>query len=92
MARGTQSKELITKAILQVFPGSFIDTDGKTVRIPTTVEGEPIEIKVGLTAAKDLVCGKACSEESIGSAEPQNREMTEEEVKAVKDIIEKLGL
>ena len=92
MARGTQSKELITKAILQIFPGSFIDSDNKTIRIPTTVEGEPIEVKVALTCAKDLVCGKAGSEEAIGSAQPQNVEMTEQEVQEVKDIIQKLGL
>ena len=91
MARGSQSKELIAKALLQVFPGSFMDTDGKTVRIPTTVEGEPIEIKIAMTAAKDLVGGNVGAQ-ADGAIQPQNTEMTEEEVEQVKELIQKLGL
>ena len=93
MARGSQAKTLIGNAILQVFPGSFIDADGKTVRIPTTCEGEPIEVKLTLTAAKDIVgSGAAAPAVSTSTVEPQNREMTEEEVQNVRELIARLGL
>ena len=90
MARGTQSKENITKALLKIFPGSFVDADGKTVRIPTTCEGELIEIKMTMTAAKDIVGGNV--EVASTQVAPQNVEMTEEEIAQVKELIESLGL
>ena len=86
------SKTLIGTAILQVFPGSFIDSDGKTVRIPTTVEGEPLEIKVSFTCAKDIVGGQTSSIVTTNQVQPQNREMTEEEIAEVKRLIETLHL
>lgn len=92
-ARGSIAKTLIGTAILQVFPGSFIDSDGKTIRIPTTCEGEPIEVKISMTAAKDIVgCGQASSVTATKQAVPQNTEMTDEEVAEVKRIISELGL
>ena len=92
MAKGALSKTLIGTAILQVFPGSFIDSDGKTVRIPTTVEGEPLEIKVSFTCAKDLVGGQASFVTSNSQPVPQNTEMTEDEIAEVKRLVESLGL
>lgn len=93
MAKGALSKTLIGTAILQVFPGSFIDSDGKTVRIPTTVEGEPLEIKVSFTCAKDIVGGNgAPSMVENKTVQPQNVEMTDEEIEEVKRIIKELGL
>jgi len=90
--RGQLSKDLITKGILSVFPGSFIASDGKTIRIPTNCEGETIEIKCTLTAAKDFECGQASSVTSTSQAVPQNTEMTDEEVAEVRRLIESLGL
>ena len=92
MARGAISKTLIGTAILQVFPGSFIDSDGKTIRIPTTVEGEPIEVKLTMTAAKDLIGGQARLDTATKQASPQNREMTEQEIIEVRELITRLGL
>ena len=91
-ARGSIAKTLIGTAILQVFPGSFIDSDQKTIRIPTTCEGEPIEIKISMTAAKDLVGGQASSVTASKQAVPQDREMTNEEIAEVKRLIEELHL
>jgi len=91
-ARGSVAKTLIGTAILQVFPGSFIDSDQKTIRIPTTCEGEPIEIKISMTAAKDLVGGQASSVAASKQAVPQNREMTDEEIAEVKRLVTELGL
>ena len=92
MARGSLSKTLIGTAILQVFPGSFIDSDGKTVRIPTTCEGEPLEIKLSFTCAKDLVGGQASFVASDSQPVPQNTAMTDEEIAEVKRLVESLGL
>ena len=93
MARGATSKTLIGEALLQIFPGAFIDTDRKTVRIPTSCEGEPIEIKVTLTAAKDVLGGAPAFTENVSAtAEPQNRAMTDEEIAEVRDLIARMHL
>lgn len=55
--RGAESKNKIISDMIEKFPGSFIAADGKTLRIPMTENGEPIEIKVTLVAAKDLEGG-----------------------------------
>lgn len=52
-AKGTLSKEIITKKILETFPGSF--TIDKVIRIPMSEEGSIVQIKVALTAAKDIL-------------------------------------
>lgn len=53
MAKGTESKNLITEKLLATFEGSFIS--GKEIRIPCYENGEQVQIKVTLTAAKDAV-------------------------------------
>ena len=57
MARGSVSKEIITAKLLEVFNGSFINN--KEIRVPMIEDGSPIEIKITLTAAKDIVGGGA---------------------------------
>lgn len=52
-ARGSIAKETITKKILETFPNSFIYD--KLIRIPIEENGETVEVKVTLTAAKDVV-------------------------------------
>lgn len=92
MARGSQAKTNIGNAILQVFPGAFIDSDQKTIRIPTSCEGEPIEIKITMTAAKDLVGGAPAIPTPAHSATPQNTAMTEDEINNIKELIKRLNL
>lgn len=93
MARGSLAKENITKALLQIFNGAFVDNDGKTIRIPTSCEGETIEIKCSLTAAKDIVgCGQASSNTAPKQATPQDRELTEDEITEIRNLIAELGL
>lgn len=53
-AKGTSEKNAIISKLKEVFPDSFIASDGKTLRIPMNLTGEPVEIKVVLTCAKDL--------------------------------------
>lgn len=50
MARGAASKEQVMAGILAAFPGSF--KYDKEIRIPMNEDGEIIQIKCVLTAAK----------------------------------------
>ena len=92
MAKGTLSKEKITSALLKVFPGAFLDADGKTIRIPTSCEGELIQIKIALTAAKDVVSSDAPIVNTSSDIQPQNRELTQEEIDQIRKLIEDLNL
>ena len=49
-ARGAVAKEMAMNKILQTFPGSF--KYDKEIRIPVDENGELVQIKVTLTAAK----------------------------------------
>ena len=52
-ARGAVAKEQITQKILEMFDGAF--KYEKEIRIPVEENGETIQIKVTLTAAKNNV-------------------------------------
>lgn len=99
MAKGAISKETITNKILEVFPGSFIVD--KIIRIPMTENGDPIEIKVTLTAAKDILGGAGTAvdysfptvDESKKTSEPAaNVEPTKEEKENLEQLLTALGL
>lgn len=53
MARGSVAKEIVAKKLLETFEGSFAYE--KEIRIPIVENGEIIQIKVTLTAAKTNV-------------------------------------
>lgn len=53
MARGTQSKTAIFNKLMEVYPDAFFEDEGKILRIPVNEDGELVEIKVTLTAAKN---------------------------------------
>lgn len=93
MARGAIAKENITKQILNTFEGSFINE--KEIRIPYVENGEEVEIKVTLTCAKDNVRGSAANEpvSAWTTTEPAvPAQVTEEEKKNVKKLLEALNL
>ena len=103
MAKGNASKEIIFQKILDTFKDSFM-ADAKTLRIPMEENGEPIEIKVTLTAAKDIIGSAAVGEDhdwsdpkdtpkstSIGTATPAAAEPTQEEKENVQRMLESLG-
>jgi hypothetical protein len=92
MARGSQSKEIITKKILETFEGSFIND--KEIRIPIEENGETVQIKVALTCAKvNVECGSASSVATSEPAIPAEKvEVTEEERNNVQKLMENLGL
>ncbi len=54
MVRGNEAKQRIFAKLLEVFPGSFMQDD-KILRIIESENGSTVEIKVTLTAAKDIM-------------------------------------
>ena len=99
MARGQIVKEEIKNKILETFKDAFIASDNKTIRIPMKEDGELIEIKVTLTAAKDIEGAAAAGSGISGfpgineaSVESAPLEPSAEEKKNVEDLLSKLGL
>ena len=98
-AKGAEAKLEITNKILELFPGSF--KYDKEIRIPVIENGEEVQIKVSLTAAKVNVerdggvldfTKKTETTAPTTSAAPQSFEPTEEEKNIVNDLLSKLGL
>lgn len=58
MARGSQAKQEILEKLKETFPNSFME-DAKILRIPWQENGETVEIKIQMTAAKNLLGGSA---------------------------------
>ena len=65
MARGNEAKQRIFTKLLEVFPGSFMQDD-KILRIVEEENGEVVEIKVTLTAAKDVIGAGVSSNRTPG--------------------------
>ena len=105
-ARGAEAKEKVMQNILATFPGAF--KYDKEIRIPMMENGEPLQIKVTLTAAKNMVDaggdvampGVALSAktptyvhpEDVQGGFPSLAEPTEEEKKNVVNLLDMLGL
>ena len=77
--RGSIAKEEITEKLMEVFSGSF--KNNKEIRIPWKENGEDIQIKVTLTAAKDIVSNGA--ETSIKESSSGDFPVIEEPVRVV---------
>lgn len=102
MARGAETKTIISKKILETFEGSFLYNDGKEIRIPMKENGEDIQIKVTLTAAKEnvgigednLLPGENIQENIINnnSTTATAAEPTIEEINNVNNLLKALGL
>lgn len=95
MARGTESKEIITRKILETFENSF--KYDKEIRIPIVENGELIQIKVTLTAAKvnvesggDTVVPVAGNALTVNSSD--NLMITEQEKEDTMKLLQSLNL
>ena len=78
MARGSQAKQEILEKLKETFPNSFME-DAKILRIPWIENGETVEIKITMTAAKNLLGGSAkeapaAKEENIDFTAPTDAE------------------
>lgn len=104
MARGSSEKEYVFKKLLETFEGSFMQDD-KILRIPVNISGETVEIKVTLTAAKDVIgagaasSSRASQDEYDWSADPSAnveaaaaQEPTDEEKQNIRRMMAALGL
>ena len=98
IARGQLAKQEVMDKILSTFEGSFID--GKVARIPMYENGELVQIKVQLTAAKDII-DPYWNEPDLdySQAAPASKvevevlkEPTKEELEKTKNFMETLGL
>lgn len=99
MARGAASKEVVMNKILSTFDGAF--KYDKEIRIPMIENGEVIQVKVTLTAAKTNVepggenAVPGATKTVAATTAPKTElpsEPTEEEKKNIKELIEKLGI
>ena len=96
MARGAKAKEEVIAKILETFSGSF--KNDKEIRIPIQEDGEIIQIKVALTAAKvnvspdgeDAIFMNNTSTTPAELAKSSIVEPTEEEKRNVEEIIRNL--
>lgn len=55
MAKGSVAKQEIFNKMMEAFPGSFMFNNNKELRINCMEDGELVQIKVTLTAAKDAI-------------------------------------
>ena len=91
--KGAIAKQEIMEKILSTFEGAFIND--KEIRIPVQENGERVEIKITLTAAKVNVGGndgKAAPIESdetstVASASPQVTEEEKARIKTMADFL-----
>ena len=102
--KGAIAKEEITKKILEVFPTAF--RYDKEIRIPWIEDGEPVQIKVALTAAKVMVdaggdtvmpgetkeTAAAPSQETSVASKVANTETSAEEKANLSALLRSLGL
>ena len=99
-AKGAIAKEEVMNKILASFPGAF--KYEKELRIPMMENGEPLQIKVTLTAAKNMVdAGGDTAMPGVMAASPAPAQLkqdavvvepTAEEKKNVSDLLSMLGL
>lgn len=88
-AKGVIAKESITKIIQMLFKDAFLD--GKIIRIPIQENGETVEIKVQLTAAKDLK-GNSAGAVLEGQEEHAVLELTAEEKQMLEELLDSMGV
>ena len=103
MAKGAKSKQEVAEAILKCFGDkAFLYNDWKEFRVNTIEDGELVQIKIALTAAKTPVAQG--DEDARPTAAGDNKiefeevskdkivETTPEEKANVKKLLQKLGL
>lgn len=101
-AKGTESKNLIFKKMMEIYPGSFWEDENKILRIPLDENGTRVEIKVTLTAAKNNLGEggttplSAFNNDSVSNvvSTPATEELepTQEEKDNVSKLLASLGL
>lgn len=89
--RGTQAKAEILAKLQEIYPDAFIVD--KVLRIPMVEDGQTVEIKITLTAAKNILGGaKKIEAKTIDTSSPMSTEPTEEEKIKVAEALKSLGM
>ena len=96
--KGAQAKANITEKILETFPGSFVYE--KEIRVPYVEDGVNGQIKIVLTAAKNLIESDSSDSITENSTNKDFSEVNEkipqepstEEKERLKILLDKLGL
>lgn len=94
-AKGIGSKCIIFNKLKEIYPNSFWEDENKILRIPMNEGGNPIEIKVTLTAAKNILGSGEVESAFPTTSEPVAEklvEMTEEEKENVATLLASLNL
>ena len=94
-AKGTESKGIVFGKLQEVYPNAFWEDEGKILRIPMTEGGNLVEIKVTLTAAKNLLGGTempSAFEAAPAPAQIPQVQMTEEEKDNVAKLLASLNM
>ena len=92
-ARGQELKNQIVNKILEVFPNSFIN--GKEIRICGNENGEEVQIKVTLTAAKENIVNEAVEKPTAAATTATDDyivEITPKEKRTVAEMLAALNL
>ncbi len=103
MAKGAVAKKYIFDTLLKTFEDSFMYNNGKELRVNIDEEGNPVQIKITLTAAKEAVspegevlkAAATASETTTPVSEPEPSKLvepTEEEKQNVETLLKSLGL
>ena len=106
MARGQAAKQEIMATILETFGGnSFLYNNGKEIRVNTQEDGEPVQIKITLTAAKtaaepedeNAIPGASNPTDQISEVKEDESpktvvEATADEKNAIADLMASLGI
>lgn len=91
MPRGSEAKSIVTKKILETFEDAFVYD--KEIRIPVVENGETIQIKCVLTAAKvNVSMGSDVAVPASAPTSAGGGEITEQEKAQVDDLMRKLNL
>ena len=105
-AKGTESKNVLFAKLQEVYPNAFWEDQGKILRVPMDENGQRVEIKVTLTAAKTNLGGDEIasafdngpvampipSQTTTAVNESNLTEPTEEEKQNIESLIKALGL
>lgn len=94
-AKGTESKGIIFGKLQEAYPNAFWEDEGKILRIPMTEGGNLVEIKVTLTAAKNLLGGTempSAFEAAPVPAQAPQVQMTDEEKDNVARLLASLNM
>lgn len=89
--RGTQAKAEILAKLQEIYPDSFLVD--KVLRIPMVEDGQTVEIKISLVAAKDVLGGtKKIEAKTVNTSSTMSTEPTEEEKIKVAEALKSLGM